>query len=142
MNTTFEKELRKLFGQDAVLYNTKYVGRNCYGSLDDDLKVRSEFITTHISNHFDALKISVINRTDGVVDTALLRLDELWGIKKGGRQNPYAEISPHLWKDGSNLVWYGYQPTPADFEILSDRINDYLDVFRDLEQTEEWAQTM
>ncbi len=138
MKTTFEKELRKLFGQDDLLYNTKYVGRNCYGSLDSDLKVKVEFMTTRISNQFDAVKISVINRVEGVVDTALLRLDELWGIKRGA----HTEISPHLWKHGSDLAWYGYQPTPADFELLSDKINDYLEVFRDPEQTEEWTQTM
>ena len=35
--TTFEKELKKIFGDDLILNNTKYVGRNCYGELDENM---------------------------------------------------------------------------------------------------------
>jgi hypothetical protein len=29
------------------------------------------------------------------------------------------------------LEWYAYQPTPADFEKLTDAVDNYLEVFRE-----------
>ena len=142
MNTTFEKELRKLFDHDELFSDAKFVGRRCYGRLDGDLRVRAEFISTFIASQYDALKISLINRTEGVVDSALLRLDEVWGIKKVNNPNFREGVHPHLWLNDKELVWYAYQPTPADFEKLSDRIDGYLEVFREPEQEKEWSQTM
>ena len=82
MKTTFEKELRKLFDHDALFDDARFVGRSCYGRLDGDLRVRAQFISLSIQSQFDALKISLLNRKEGVVDTAVLRFDEVWGSKK------------------------------------------------------------
>lgn len=142
MKTTFEKELRKLFDNDAMFDDAKFVGRRCYGRLDGDIRVRAEFISTHISSQYDALKINLINRKEGIVDSVLLRLDDVFGVKSVSNPNYREGISPHLWQNGSDLVWYVYQPTPADFELLSERIDDYLEVFRDPEQTAELYQSM
>lgn len=135
MDTTFEKELRKIFDNDALFSGASFVGRRCYGRLDGGLRVRAEFISTYISNHYDALKISLINRTEGVVDSVVLRLKDIWGVKQTGNPNFRDGISPHLWQDGNRLVWYVYQPTPADFEKLSDAADAYLEVFREPEQS-------
>lgn len=129
MKTTFEKELRKLFDHDALFDDAKFVGRNCYGRLDGDLRVRAQFISLNIQSQFNALKISLINRKEGVVDTAVLRFDEVWGSNSNFREG----ISPHLWQDGNELCWYVYQLTPADFEKLSEQVDGYLEVFRDQE---------
>ena len=142
MKTTFEKELRKLFDNDAMFADTKFVGRICYGRLDGDIRVRAEFISTHISSQYDALKIHLINRKEGIVDSVLLRLDDVFGVKNVSNPNFREGISPHLWQNGNDLVWYVYQPTPADFELLSERIDNYLEVFRDPEQTAELSQSM
>ena len=66
MYTTFEKELRKIFDNVETLSNVKYVGRACYASLGKDLKFKAEFVNaTIVSNHYDAVRLRVINRTDG-----------------------------------------------------------------------------
>lgn len=142
MNTTFARELYKVFGDDALLENTKYVGHSCYGKLDGDLRVRAEFISTHIHNHFDAFKVAVLDRIEGVIDTTVLRFDELWGMKKTSNPNFREGINPHLWKNGNDLCWYVYQPTPADFERLSYAVSEYLEVFRDMEQSSGMSQSM
>lgn len=66
--TTFEKELKKIFGNDLILNNTKYVGRNCYGEIDENIRMKARFITMGISTHFEALKLELINRTEGEID--------------------------------------------------------------------------
>ena len=142
MKTTFENELRKLFDHDALFSDARFVGRRCYGRLDGELRVRAEFISTFIANQYDALKITLVNRTEGVVDSALLRLDEVWGIKKVNNPTFREGINPHLWQNRNELAWYAYQPTPADFEKLSNRVDDYLEVFREPVQSQGWEQTM
>ncbi|MDO5576691.1 MAG: hypothetical protein Q4F84_06385, partial [Fibrobacter sp.] len=74
-------ELNKIFGNDAVFDNTRFVGRACYGSLGDDLKASAQFVSLNIQSQYDALKINIINRTEGVVDSVTIRFKELWGNK-------------------------------------------------------------
>ena len=105
--TTFEKELRKLFDHDAIFSDTRFVGRTCYGKISDSLRIRAEFVTLGHANHYEALKVSIINRTQGV------------------------GVSPHLWVYQGKLEWYAYQPTPADFEKLADAVGNYLEVFQE-----------
>ena len=68
--TTFENELRKLFDHDAVFTDTRFVGRTCYGKISGSICLRAEFITLGYADKYEALKISLINRTEGVIDSA------------------------------------------------------------------------
>ena len=135
MTTTFEKELRKLFADNPLLTDTKFVGRNCYGRLTDTINMKAQFITGSISNQYTALKITLLNRSEGQIDSTVLRLQDLWGMKEVSNPNFKAGVSPHLWMDGDKLRWYVYQPTPADFEVLSEEVESYLEVFREPTQT-------
>ena len=67
----FEKELRDLFGSSTTLRDAHYCGRTCLAKLDEDLRVKLQFTTTGYADHYDAIKLAVINRTDGVVDQQL-----------------------------------------------------------------------
>lgn len=135
MATTFEKELRKLFAGNSLLTDTKFVGRSCYGRLTDTINMKAQFITGSISNQYTALKITLLNRSEGQIDSTVLRLQDLWGMKEVNNPNFKAGVSPHLWMDGDKLHWYVYQPTPADFEVLSEEIENYLEVFAEPTQT-------
>jgi len=130
--TTFEKELRKLFDHDTVFTDARFVGRTCYGRISDNLRVRAEFVTLGYADKYEALKVSLINRNEGVVDSALLRFQEVLG-RKPVANNPNSKdgITPHLWVYQGKLEWYAYQPTPADFEKLTDMVDNYLEVFRE-----------
>ena len=65
MSNFFEQELRKLFGDGKIIESPQFVGRACLGTLGGDLRVRAQFITGIIANQYNALKIVVLNRTDG-----------------------------------------------------------------------------
>ena len=69
MSNFFEQELRKLFGDEGIMDNPTYSGRSCFGTLGRDLRVRAQFVTSGYADHYDSLKITVLNRTDGPVDT-------------------------------------------------------------------------
>lgn len=130
--TTFEKELEKIFGDDLILNNTKYVGRNCYGELDDNIRMKARFVTMGISNHYDALRLELINRTEGEIDATVIRLNEIWGKKAvPGNTNFRDGVSPHLWLSDDKLVWYAYQPTTKEFDILRESVKEYASIFKD-----------
>ena len=141
--TTFEKELKKIFGNDLILNNTKYVGRNCYGELDENIRMKARFITMGISNHYEALRLELINRTEGEIDATVIRLNEIWGKKAvPGNPNFRDGVSPHLWLNGDKLGWYAYQPTTKDFDILRESVKEYASVFKDFSVEKEKKQSI
>ena len=120
MSNFFEQELRKLFGDGSIIESPQFVGRACLGTLGGDLRVRAQFVTGIVANQYNALKIVVLNRTDGPVDTMVLKLKDLLGTK----------AAPRIWDDSGNAQWYGYRPTIADYETIRQAADDYLSVFR------------
>lgn len=139
----FEQELRRLFGNDTAISDKRFVGRAFFGRLTDNLRVRVDFVTMGTADHYEALKATIINRNDGQVDALTLRFSDLLGRKAVSNPNFREGISPYIWKYGDKIEWYVYTPTKADYNQISDAINDYLDVYREprLEQ-EQSGQTM
>ena len=103
--------------------------------LGRDLRVRAQFIPSGYADHYDALKITVLNRTDGPVDTLVLKLKDLLGMKPVPG-NPYFPngVAPHIWLDQGKPEWYAFQPTAADYDTIRQAAKQYLDVFRDRQQ--------
>ena len=135
MSNFFERELEKLFGDGKIIDSPTYSGRSCFGTLGKDLRVRAQFISTYISNQYDALKLTVLNRTDGPVDTLVLKLGDLLGKKPvPGNPNFRSGVMPHIWDDYGKLEWYAYRPTAADYDTIRQAAKQYLDVFRDRQQ--------
>ena len=83
------------------------MGRACLGTLGGDLRVRAQFVTGIIANQYNALKIVVLNRTDGPVDTMVLNLKDLLGMKKvPGNPNFSHGVAPHIWDDSGKAQWF------------------------------------
>lgn len=130
--TVYEQELRKLFEHSNLVDRPQFSGRVCVGDLGKDLRVRAEFLSTHISSQYDAIRLTVLNRTEGVVDRTLLRFQDVWG-KKQVPNNPNfrSGVIPHLWDDYGKVEWYAYHPTAADYAALRDAVGQYLSAFRE-----------
>ena len=135
----FEQELRRLFGNDTAISDKRFVGRAFFGKLTDDLRVRAEFVTLGMADHYEAIKATVINRNDGPVDALTLRFTDLLGKKMVSNQNFRDGIAPYIWKYGDKIEWYVYNPTKADYDQISRALNDYFNVFR--EPTQEMEQS-
>ncbi len=135
----FESELRKIV--EPLYPDATYVGRACFVRLDQQLRAKLEFASPGAADHYNALRINILNRQEGKVDAVTLRLSEIWGAQKmaGG-----SKIDPHIWIDGGKPEWYGYQPSEWNYRTLSDAAGAYLEVFQNQEQTaaQQWGQTM
>ena len=130
--TFYEQELRKLFADGTVIGSPKFTGRACLGTLGKDLRVRVQFVTSGHADHYDAISITVLNRTDGVVDKLRLRLKDVLGVKQvPGNPNFRSGVLPYIWDDYGKVEWYAFRPSAADYTAMRGAVSEYLDVFRD-----------
>ena len=84
----FGQELRKILTQCKTSGVVSYAGRSAYIQLDPDLRARLEFVSLNIAGQYNALKLTILNRTEGAVDVNILRFGDLLGKKKKKVSNP------------------------------------------------------
>ena len=116
-----ERELRRLFGESDIIYKAMYSGKTMIGMIDNDVRIKIEFSSTKVSGKYDALKATVINRTDGAVDTTMFKIKDMIGLKNGHE--------PHIWDDGTQADWFIISPTASDYTKMSDVLHDYMAMF-------------
>ena len=140
--TFYEQELRKIVGVRCP--DATYVGRACYVRLSEQSRAKIQFVTGEISNQYNALQMTILNRNEGQVDALRLRFSDLWGTKMTSNPNFRNGVDPHIWDDYGKAHWYVYSPTRQDYEALSNAVADYLELFRDQCQSADrrWEQTM
>lgn len=122
----FEQEMRKMFGDSPVIQDAQYCGRTLIGKVDDELRVKLQFITTGIADNYDSIRLKIINRTEGEVDTEVFRFTDILGT-------PNAPSRPiYIWSNrGGDTNWYGYRPTEIDYDQISETINGYISMYQD-----------
>ncbi len=133
----FEQELRRLTGQCTGVENPVFAGRACYLDLGGDNRAKLLFITMGHADHYEALKVTVLNRMDGEMDALVFRFGDIWGAKPVHNPNFPSGVKPHIWSDGGSHDWYVYRPTDADFRQLAAAVSGYLSVFSDRSQQRE-----
>lgn len=140
--TFFEQELRKIVGD--VYPDATFVGRACYVRLSDMNRAKIQFTTCGTADHYEALQMTILNRSDGQVDTLRLRFKDVLGTKQVDNPNFRNGVSPHAWTYNGKTEWYAYHPNSRDYQMLTDAVSDYLDVFQEQSQTadQQWQQTM
>lgn len=116
----YEQELRNLFGSSPMLRDAHYCGRTCLAKLDEDLRVKLQFTITGYADHYDAIKLAVINRTDGVVDQQLFRFSDIIDQQHSPGM---MSVTPQIWDDNGKPEWY----RPISQEQRSQIANTILD---------------
>ena len=140
--TFVEQELRKIVWD--VYPDATFVGRACYVRLSDMNRAKIQFTTCGTADHYEALQMTILNRSDGQVDTLRLRFKDVLGTKQVNNPNFRNGVSPHAWTYNGKTEWYAYHPNSRDYQMLTDAVSDYLDVFQEQNQTadQQWQQTM
>lgn len=129
--TFYEQELRKIV--EPINREATYVGRACYIKLGEQTRAKLNFITGHISYQYDALLMTILNPTEGKVDTLALRFEDVIGKKMVSNPNFSDGVIPHFWENSGKVSWYVYHPTAADYSRITEAANAYLEVFADPE---------
>lgn len=131
----FEQELAKVFGEGDVIERPEFAGGCCVGSLGNDLRVKTQFVTCGVADQYEALRLTVLNRTDGVVDKIDLKFRDTMGLKMIPDNHNFTEgIVPYIWVCKDMPEWYAYKPIAEDYTRLRKSTKNYLEQFREQEK--------
>ena len=91
----FEKEMRQMFDDEDMFQDAKFVGKTMLAKLDDDLRIKLQFVSSHISGQYDTVQMTIINRTEGVVDKQNFKFSDIIGqYLRSGRE----PLDYHMWE--------------------------------------------
>ena len=122
--TFYERELRCIFENCEGISERKYNGRTMLAKIDQDLRVKASFITTGIASHYDAIRLRIINRTEGEVDAQTFFFRDIFN------NTPTAKTA-HIWDDHGSPKWYNYRPGPRNYQQLTERLEGYISLYQD-----------
>lgn len=120
--TFFEHELRMLFGDSEMLSaDTVFTGKTMLADIGGDLRAKVSFISTSVSSQYNGLLLSVINRNEGEIDHELFVFRDILGLKNG--------YDPHIWENDGKVSWYGFHPTPLEYEKIQNTVEEYIGMY-------------
>ena len=135
----FEQELRKIV--EPAYPNATYVGRFCFVPLGENNRAKINFATSVQTTHYDTLQIKIVNKHDGELDCVRLRLNDVLGAVRTDNASVRLH-GAYIWQDGSDIDWYGYHPTKADYAALTKTIQSYTELFQEQTQGMTMQQSM
>ena len=123
--TFYEKELLKIFGDSELLSaDTVSSGKTMISKIGGDLRAKIQFVTSGHANHYDALKVSIIKRNEGIVDEQRFKFSDIIGVQDG--------VSPHIWEySATDIKWCGYHPIGFDYDAIQGAVEGYVSMFAD-----------
>ena len=137
----FVRELQKMFDQESSLAEVQYIGRACYGKLNNNIRAKIEFVTCGVLDHYEGIRITLINKNDGEIDRNTLLFKDVLGHKQVSNPNFKNGIVPYLWNYGGTAEWYVYKPTGEDYRKLTETVNAYIGLFQEPENQMQTSQT-
>ena len=124
--TFFENELKKMFDSCDFITDKTYSGKTMLGKLGDDLRIKISFVTTGYADHYTALRVKIINRTEGEVDSETFKFGDIIGKQK----TAYDRIDPYIWSYGGEDKWY-IPITNNQRSLVADTVTDYASMYLD-----------
>ena len=113
----FEGELHRMFSGNDIIHDPKIVGRTLLGKIDDDLRVKLQFVSTEVHKHYDAIQVSILNRTDGLVDRETMLFGDIIGVKN---TNISGRVNPYMWEEGVGKAYWYTPVTASDKALIAD----------------------
>ena len=122
--TYFEHELKEIFGEsENFSADTIFSGKSMITDIGGDLRAKVQFISTGIANHYNGLRLSIINRQQGEIDCEVFLFRDIIGLKNG--------YDPHIWDDSGNAEWYSFHPTMQEYEKIQSKVEEYIVMYSD-----------
>ena len=89
--TFFEKELHRLFDDsERISADVVFAGKTMIAPIGKDLRAKVQFVNTSVSGNYDALRLTIINRHKGAVDSETFKFKDIIGMK--------GDYAPHIWE--------------------------------------------
>lgn len=132
MTNFYERQLKRMFSDiGSQSTDTVFAGKAMLSKISDDLRAKVEFVTGRMASQYEGLKLSIIHKNEGIIDSQSFMFHEIIGLKGAARDR-----RPHVWDDNGNAAWFGYEPTTTELETIGSKVEDYISMYADLELTE------
>ena len=132
MTNFYERQLKRMFSDiGSQSTDTVFAGKAMLSKISDDLRAKVEFVTGRMASQYEGLKLSIISKNEGIIDSQTFMFHEIIGLKGASRDR-----KPHVWDDNGKAAWFGYEPTTTELETIGAKVEDYIGMYADLELTE------
>lgn len=124
----FQKQLQRLLEDErqTIPKLISYLGRTAYVPLSGNRQARVEFVTLIFAEKYEAVKVTILNASEGMVDQMLFRFKDYFSrMPVGGGTS---KELPHIWICDDKPSWY-VAPDSADFAALSSEVWQYIRLF-------------
>ena len=123
----FENQLKTIFiATDLLTPATVFAGKAMIIPLNEKLIAKVEFITTRTAGVYEGLKITIINKNDGIIDSQTILFYEVIGLI-----GPKKDRKLHIWEDSSGVNWFAYNPTPLELSPIGLCAEKYISLFKE-----------
>lgn len=122
-------EIREVFERELLMKNIHFIGFTCMGRIEGDLLGKIALGGT-------AIRVSILDRTSGLVDEMKFYISDVIG----GSVDEYGKyVQPSLENiDGSS--WWNCKMEEQNYQLITDALNGYLEMFQSEVQTQEAKQ--
>lgn len=121
------EELKKMFEGRIAMQDMHYVGKACYGRLEENLRGKIELGQGFMDNGYTRLTISVLERTNGLVDQMKFLISDVTGLKQEIDGERIAGPELRSYKDS---VWWNCEMEETDYQKIAEAVNGYLSLFQ------------
>ncbi len=118
--------MRSIF-YDRDEYDWTANGVSIIVRLDDERRVKISLYETWCKDQYDAIKLSVVSKTHGNIDTVIVGFSDVFRFPRD--MNHPNKIAKHIWKTDGHYEWYGV-PTAEDLFILNKEIRNYISTWK------------
>lgn len=122
----FEQNLKKCTERFG---DAKFIGNALYIPLGDNNRLKLQFVTLGYADHYAGILLTALDKKNGTIDSTTLKFEDIWGKKRVNNPNFSNGLVPYAWAYNGATEWYVYQPTPKDFERLTEQIDNYAELF-------------
>ena len=121
------EELKKMFEGRIEMQYIHYVGKACYGRLEENLRGKIELGQGFMDSGYTRLTVSVLERTNGLVDQMKFLISDVTGLKQETEGGRIAGPELRSYKDS---VWWNCEMEEADYQKIAEAVNGYLSLFQ------------
>ena len=118
-----------MFADNTIIKNPLIVGRTLTGTLDEDLRIKCQFISSQVQGKYDTIRAVIINRTGGEVDSQNFLFADIIGMQQ--RSNGLPPLAPHMWENNNPKGSWYIQPTIEQKAKIGDTVLTYAEMYLD-----------
>ena len=117
----FEKLLHGILNTSNSFWNARYIGRACYAPVTEDLRIKAEFYSTLVSQHYNSLKLTAISNKNGIIDSLTLYFSDYF---PENTKLKALDTKKYIWGDCNKFDWRE-KPTPQEIFNLAQAADEY-----------------